>query len=442
MKKYTCNITLLACLILLITTGCSSSKMPVGESILSKRYKSIQPALEKKDKDAVIDVSLEALVKSSNVLQSTYSVFGLKGQGQKALIEQYKALAKDDASKFNSFINTKFLEPEKSNITDLSTRDFTLQFSVTEKEFFKHLATGLAPGDRIEHLKITVTLDDASKKLARFSNWNQFTTQYGMFTISDLSFTGTKELIVNPSIPLTAGSVTLGSYTNTKTGTESDSLRRQYIAFNGTLHDDSFVIEQTGTPEKNLGGNFAIDLSIEFQNADGYELFNFENLLDDKGNRNPAAKVNITTAYINFPQLPANTIGIKMKCEYEVRHILKGDVSYPEGDDDIIYYYGSFLRDIPAIIKLKDVKPTTWRILLGVEEIKVKRLIDNTAQELVFSSYHDAVAFNEWLKYQLPALKENLKIGEFYFLTEDAAAAIKNMNNTTNTHQLKVALNP
>lgn len=428
----------LAVIILLILEGC---KTPAQTSSFSKRYKSLQSSEKIDDDKSLVEISLDILPKNIDDKDSPKTIYDLKGQGQKALIDQYGSKTKE-ADKLKDLINQKYLIAEKDKVLNLTIKDLTLQFSVAEKEFYHHLATSLAVGDRIEHLKIIVTIDTPFHKFLRFTNWNRFTTQFGEFNISSLSFTTSKEIIVNPSIPVAGSSLSLGSYDRKKELTETDSLKREYILFNGTLHDNYFTIEQTGTPEKNLAGNSAVDLSVKFSNIDELEFFSFDKLSDEsKIILNDPDQVKMEATFTEYPQLISD-ITATLTFQYEIRHIISGDETYSEGDDVVKYYYGSHSQKVEKFIGMESLKPKSWGIQFDKKNyITVKRIIDDKPQELAFSSYEDAKSFLEWLKYKTHTLKGDLVISEYSFFT-DGLTGLKKMDKSTDIKKLDIILNP
>lgn len=406
-------------------TGCVASKKPMPGPVLAKRYYSALPTIDKSGDSAVINVLSEVLPGVQPDEDNSKTVYDLTGEGQKAYIKVIGEKTKNDIGQFTDAMNQKFFEDEdNSGIEDISQRKLHIVFSVSQKDFYQLFPQKFSLGDRIEYLKMTLTLD--TPYVFKFSNWDQFNTQYGQYNIAGRSFTGTKEININPSIPFTAGALSLGSLDKKSELTESDSLKRRFVLLNGVLQDDSLTIEQSGTPEINLTGNSSTDVTMDLRSSDFSkditQSFVFDNLKTKKGFSAPK-DVGISKDVIIYPQL-SKDITANLTCTYSYRHIIygHGDDTQAESDDDIQYYHGTTNSQKIILINKDEITQQLprWGILIGNNSLMAHDTIELKDEELLFSTFSDADNFLEWLLYTRRSVKSGtVTIDKYQFITKD-----------------------
>ena len=213
--------------ILLVLASCSNSKN-IQKTVL-KRYTHAIPTKEISEDSAVIVVVPEVLPNTETKVEKSKTVYDFTNEGQKEYLKILGEKSKDDISKFNDGVNQKFLSQKTENeALDITEKKLHIVFSISQKDLYSLFPAKFSLGDRIEYLKLTLSIIDPDNSIYKFSDWNRFNTQFGQYNIGARSFANTKSININPSIPFTAGAggaLTLGSYDDSSTLTESDSLK-------------------------------------------------------------------------------------------------------------------------------------------------------------------------------------------------------------------------
>jgi hypothetical protein len=427
--------------------SCSASKNN-NKSVtpaLAKRYNSIVVPVLKNNGESVIDIFTTVLPPNSVGKDNSKTIFDLTSEGQKAYIKAISEKSRDDVDKFTALMNKKYLADDDgdANTENLLIRKIHLVFSVTEKEDYSKIPLVLSLGDRIEYLKIYLKLDPTSN--LKFTNWDKFNTQYGEFNIGSRSFTNTKDININPSIPFTGGaggSLSFGSLDNKKEFVESDSLKRRFILLNGILQEDNFTIEQVGNSNIDLTGNSSIDLTLNLKSdntgKDIDQRFVVKNLKSKTAFSDPK-DVKISRVLIYYPQL-SNDLSATITCNYALRHIIKGADTYGENDDDIQYYYGSFTKQI-ILIKKQEVRPGKFGLETNRQHLFLKNVITNSPEEISFASFQEAEDFKIWILYTKSKIPTSgkLVIDGYEVITKNTMTnVLTNINGSSNISDLKI----
>jgi hypothetical protein len=351
-------------------------------------------------KDSLVEVSTMVLPAGESAKPGK-TAFDFSDKGQEAYIQALEKMAKDQFADFRTMLNKKILFPaEDKNPVDLKSVKKHVVFSVSEKDFYGSIPEIISLGDRIEKLKITVVLP--SDAIVKFTDWDMFNTKFGTFNIGTRSSTLTKEFNINPSIPIYGGAanLSLGSYGRKRETSISDTLKKRYVSLTGILKDDRFILEQTGTPQIDLAGNFGLDLVISLKSLQNGlnpgSYYSVDDLRDDKGKFNAPKSVTFSRSRYNFISAN-NDIKASLVCNYVVRHINgKGANTFAEEDDDIIYYLGKFTSEI-TLLEKSDVKPHLYYLFLDDSALQILNTTLNKHEDLAFQTEGEAMDFLEWL---------------------------------------------
>lgn len=382
--------------------SCYLFKVPENIAPLTSRFKGTPQYKHLDDKDAPISIELHADIDPVNPDQEK-TIFDFKGEAQQALVDYYGKKVKDPAD-LPGKLNFKIRDDDEMRlVTAYTTKDLILTISVKPHDFFASVSTQ-APtfGDRLEKVNLKLTLDAANKSL-QFKSWNKINTQFGRYYVGSASYTGSQELNINPSVPIGAANLSLGSYDLKNQYQETDTIAPQFVQSNGILHAYDFAIEQNGTAKTSVMGNTIVQLKIiSDQNHITY-VFKADNILDDNGNYNSAEKVGLTKQAILFPAMPPGQTQLKgtLSCEYIYRHIDKGLSTYSESDDEVTYMYGTVNTDATILIKDDQLKPAQYFIKYDGQNLVFNdtRLPDHTKSfsNMVFKSFAEAKDFMNWL---------------------------------------------
>jgi hypothetical protein len=311
-----------------------------------------------------------------------------------------------DNEKFINSLNNEYLKEKKEpGTTDYVKKDLRLVFSVSKKRGYNKgpslKLSKLSPADRIEYLRITLTLKD---KGLSFKGWNMYTTEYGSVDIGDVSF--------NKSLDITTSASTPKNETNPKTALTSEAkasfsrkedqeVKYRYIKLNGRLNERGIEMEEEGTREIDLTGNIIADVILEFDKA--YEtLTTIEGLKDSSGDFNPPEKISLKSMSVSVPDIKKKIPEIRadLGLDFVYRNVRKGRKTFPEWDDRVKYYTGH--RDttvtlftsgdyIPGFccIGWGNGKDTTALVSIERE--------NGTMSPLIFNTYEEASDFYLWL---------------------------------------------
>jgi hypothetical protein len=433
-------------LILLGIFGCNIFHPERHKTPLLNRYAKIDTSIERSDNNSVVAVT--TLVIPAEILDTSKdggkTIFDLQGNGQKALVEAFSKKDDDGQKRLNGLLNAQY-QTKKGNTTSLVKKDYTIVFSTVLKDFYSLITRSLSEGDRIAKLRITVSIPLADRDSVKFLKWDKFTTQFAQFNIGGASFNVAKQATLNPSIPIGAGSLSAGTLGNTSTYQENDSLQLRFVLLNGTLTKDSIILDQTGTPQIDLQGNTAIGLSVSFPFKEPPPFFVFEGLQNADDTYQVPEKISVKQSGVPYPQLTRD-INLDLRVDYVIRHIIKGDISFTEGDDEISYYWGHFTNVIPQFIKFADLRPKSWNITNKTIDLGLFDESSNGYHEIAFASYSDANDFLEWAAHIVPSTNGNkIKLGRF-FLTSDIDVKTHPFTPTyltkNNLGSLSVGLNP
>ncbi len=151
----------------------------------------------------------------------------------------------------------------------------------------------LSPADRIEYLKITLSIPDHQG--FRFTGWNMFTTEYGTLDIADVSFSRSIEIdasgVLTTERTASADELSAGGKSSASRR-EDQEIKYRYLKLNGRINSNSVEMEEEGTRETDLTGNIMADIAIEFERFPEI-ITDFEGLTDSSGRYNTPAGIGL-----------------------------------------------------------------------------------------------------------------------------------------------------
>lgn len=260
----------------------------------------------------------------------------------------------------------------------------------------------LSPADRIEYIKITLSIPDHQG--VRFTGWNMFTTEYGTLDIADVSFSRSIEIdasgLQTSEKKASSSEISAGGKSSASSR-EDQEIKYRYLKLNGKINNNSIEIEEEGTRETDLTGNIIADIAIEFERFPEI-ITDFECLTDSSGRFNLPAGIRLHNWEVMVPAIEKikDTLYADLKMDYIYRNVVRGQKSFPEWDDRVRYYTGSVSKKVPLFTAV-DYVPDFY--CLGIEgDSPGKSIIrlsapDKKEYSLIFRSYSNAAAFLEWL---------------------------------------------
>ncbi len=385
-----------------------------------KRYQAIKTSGT--DNDTLVTIDLFGTkVDATKDLDTSKSLFDLDAEGQAELIKEF-AKRNADEEKFVAALNNKYIKAKEKMVTDYTSKDARLVFSISKKRNYLQLTQdnpSFNLGDRIEYIQFEVAIPDAIN--LNFIKWNKFTTEYANIDVADMTF--------NQSLAVTAGTGissgfstenTVDTEKKTKSGgstpsisatgtigkTEVQKVRYRYVSLNGKISDKKISIEQEGMREIDLSGNVIADVSMKFDEFPE-TMASVENYKTAAGAYNMPEKIKVVLYTAMVPALaglPA-TIDATLSYQYVYRHVIKGEKTFYEWDDEIAYLKGESSKKI-TLFKKKDYLPAFYNISKEGEDAlrsnqRTRLVLQDTNSrdetEMIFSSLTAAQEFMNWL---------------------------------------------
>jgi hypothetical protein len=338
-----------------------------------------------------------------------------------------------DNEKFIKALSYEYLKPNTALIPDdYTSRDMRMVFSVSKRLGFGERNSppgfNLSPADRIEYLKISLTLPENPG--VKFKSWNMFTTDYGSINIADVSFSRNLEIdasgLISAGNKVAAEELSAAGKSST-TRKEDQGLQYRYLRLNGKINNKSIELEEEGTREIDLTGNIMADVRVEFDRFPEM-LTEISGLKDSTGHFNASEKLLLLNSETFIPDMKhiKDTIFADLRMDYLFRNVLKGQKTFPEWDDRVKYVKGRVSKRIP-ILTSSDYVPEFYCIGTNMppNERKVIKLTasGNREYDVIFDSRAEATAFYDWMVHyfsQLPNKGKQLKIGEFVLRFADS----------------------
>ncbi len=327
------------------------------------------------------------------------SLWDLSAESQSQFIRILNNRFPGNSQFFNS-LNMRYMTGEEKLFTDDYTgSDMRLVFSVVRNREAKVAS----PADRLEYLKITLTIPDDS--VLKFTGWNNYSTEYGTIDIGNVSFTRSIDLSAAASLSFKNG----GAAGDISSGGAASSSRKEdqkvgfrYLKLNGMISNRSISLEEEGTREIDLTGNISTYISLAFKRFP-LTIAVFAGLKDSLGRSNEASDILADYRIVAVPLMKSiiDTIYGDMEMEYIYRNVKKGSVTFPEWDDKVVFYKGKVRSKVPLF--------TSWDYLpsfycIGRDEgstLLSSSRSGNQGNDLVFRSYREAQDLYDWLRDQV-----------------------------------------
>jgi|GEM_PF-1087047 len=395
-----------------------------------KRYKSIKSSSLDNNNLVTVDI-FGTKVEATKEEDNSKSLWDLNAEGQAEFIKTLSTRNPDN-DKFSTSLNSKYLKPKDKQVTDYTSKDLKMIFSIGKKRDYTNIdktTSTYTLADRIEYLSMKITIPSSIK--LKFLKWNKFITEYGSVDIAGVTF--------NKSFEATAGMGISNSFTRNKTGenrttsnvngftpeisstgtisnSETQNVKYRYVSLNGKLNDKEIMLEQEGMREIDLNGNIVIDVNLKFDETpetlsliEGYKTATGTYNTPDK------LKMILYTAMVPVVAGLPTSIDAKLEYKYAYRHVAKGEDTFYEWDDVVEYKTGTAEKTITLFTKQdyqKNYVPDFYNISRIGEDATTANnrtriaVIDSTTSipyEMIFSSLASAREFWEWLVKYTPA---------------------------------------
>ena len=291
------------------------------------------------------------------------NIFSLSGEGQKQLIESIA-----DNEKTSEELLAKLSEDIIPGTREVKLRDMTrfnrkLSFSVDNLR--------MNPADRI--MKVTISIAPSTGSEIKILSCNKLTAD-------------------NKSVVLSSG-ITAGAL--------------------------NLLEESKGNND--LVGSLSADVAFEYKGATSTkEVYVFNGLYNrDKTTVKPN-DVDISQQRCVYPDLAKDEL---FSCSYEavVRHVIEGDNTISEADDEIEVVKGKATTSDISIITKGQLTPKLWMITDSRNNLELN---GPTGQNvLLFATYEDALNFITWFKRSSSEILVNSKMGNGAYQAELSGGA-------------------
>ena len=387
MKKL--SLLLSGFLLLILLTGCTSVK----------RFKS---AAYKTQDNTLVNMELFGSRLTGDGTESTVKyLWDLSASAQTQLIQILNERYPDNGQ-FIMALSKEYLSQEEIGSLDLTGKKLRMVFTISKQRDYSIIndASGrFSPADRIEYLKFNLEIPD--KYNLQFTEWNRFATEYGVIEIADMSFSRSFNLDMEGSMTQNTDVGGKGTFNRS----EKQQVRSRYLRLNGSISTHRIEVEEEGTREIDLTGNVIVEVSLKFK---GFP----ERITIPLFVGPSVAALRFEDVLVPRMEDAPDTIMAFLHLDYIYRHVQSGWKTYQEWDDQVEYYSGTVIKEIPLFSK-SDYLPTFYTIgteLAGKTTMKV-RTQTGTEYPLQFKDYVDASRFLDWLL-RIVEMDEGVIIGK------------------------------
>jgi hypothetical protein len=406
----------------------------------------------KKDTDSS-KTSITVMVKSDLVPDSIpkkKTLLNFSDQGQKALISAYNSRTHTNDELKGLLGGNYFTDDDKSNVIDFTKRTISLTISVQNRDFFGVTSPDSSFADRLEKIRFHLALDQ--NDVFKFKSWNKVNTQFGRFYVGSRAYTGSITPTLSPSIGIGTVTASAGSLAATRQYAETDTVSEQYVSSNGVLFDDSFTIEQDGTPKTTLMGNTILQLTIKAKHIDSKPVIAFDKLTGDDDKPISGDKVKLTKKTVLFAIFPKKAdkdktprkLTGKLTFDYVLRHVDHNFRTFAESDDEITYHYGTVSGQNVDLLGEDDLGQKLFYLTLDGQFLKLRNTaIRNPSEQygtVAFLSDDEALAFLDWLLMQTDS-DDPIRIGGRYQVEgigPDNMHFVSRSRNYLNAHKIVI----
>jgi len=352
-----------------------------------KRFKSAE---YKGGDNSLVEVELfSSRLAAEPLVREDMYLWDLSANAQTRLLQILDARFPDNGQ-FLRAMSKNYREGGETLLEDFTRKDLHMVFSVSREREFPLIndPTGrFSPADRIEYLKLTLNIPEAYG--LKFTQWNHFATEYGELEIADVSFSRSLELDAGGD----AGGVELGGRASLNRS-EKQVIESRYLKLNGSLSDYRIVLEEEGTREMDLSGNISANVSLEFGAFPERVVVPF---FSDSGD----LVVQFRDLLVPALTLAPDTLFAELSLEYIYRHVQSGWHTFAEWDDQVEYYTGKQIEQVPLFTR-RDYLPGFYCIGLDQNDRQVLKYGDDGKEYLLqFLDYRSASQFMDWLSWPL-----------------------------------------
>jgi hypothetical protein len=294
-----------------------------------------------------------------------------------------------------------------SGITDRTVFHRTLIVTVRKEPPFN-------PADRLEATDVTVFTPEA-----RFDNWDSLATTYSTINAGTVQLTEARGLtegltLGTPTVaPLTASATAGGSQTDTRVENYTATQQAETLTATIDCNGHCLRIRRQGGNGVDLTGNTVIKADMTLCSpTDGGECsaperiqeFSVEKYKDKKGKwlSPQAIKLMENSFAVAPPKYAESGIKAKVTLSYTLRHVVYGDSTYEEKDDDIEELTRSGDVKYVTLVPGRDVSPPEFGLVetsRGFERLALN--LDRPGRNPVgacFQTYDEASDFLSYLR--------------------------------------------
>ncbi len=401
--------TIVSLIIVMTLSAC------VGPTLLRRYSKAQFGTLNKEHAEDYVTVKLQSYPKTTKTAQFK-GILDLSDHGQQAYISALSKEAKD-ADDFVSklILPLEFKQPKPIKGRPKFTRQ--LVFSIENEKGLTNRA------NRIDSIKLTLTLKKAQDKAkARFSTWDRIVTNYQSIDVGKLTLGNKTSFSLSPEFVTPAGATEkIGAVSYEKSRQEEVGIKDRLV-ISGTLTDGQAILSEKGVAGMDLAGNLIAEVDFEVTDAEDIILFSFDNLFNKDGDpEKDEKKIKINETQACYANFPGNIEG-NLEYEFVFREVKKGEKTFLEGDDEVVFQsYKGTIDNVPPLIKADEFVTEIWRINDGKDKLYI--LFRETEEPVLinFPSFDEARTFLKWLKAS-KSTKINgneIRIGKIRTITQD-----------------------
>jgi hypothetical protein len=336
--------------------------------------------------------------------RETANLFDLGEEGKKALIEAYKKATTEDERR--TILQAIAWEKRRGGDGALDRTTFLKRvvFSVAKDPSVR------SPADRIDRVRVDLRASPGW----RFDSWNRFSTEYGTVDLGTVKLTRSDEFTASLDVTPPGESALDGAlgFTGRRAFEEGLTLNRRFVAITGALAADrrSATLSQEGNFRIDLVGNFAVDLTVRADASARVRVARCT-LRDASGKDLPAAQAVVRMADALLPAAPAPPgsdpcppLRASVSGSYRLRHVVSGDDTEIEGDDDVFFLDGPLGGGQQVDLVSRDeveARRSVWsvgRVTGGVVDEVLHADLAEGRRPLLFASHDEARDFVAWLR--------------------------------------------
>lgn len=317
-------------------------------------------------------------------------------------------------------------------LLDTTSFDRTLVITVSKQ--------GFQPADRLVRTEIDITPTDDQP--FQFSDYSATATTYGSVNIETLGATTTasRGIEIDPSFTgklvgsakLTAGSSE--TYTDQATIAVQDEVLTVY------KKNRSLVVYRESERNADLTGTTLVKLNFQIDKQKSGDVEEWAvtdlKLIDEKLNTPLAPdKASIGLKFARFAK--PKPLKVDAVLRYVVRHVVKGQETYTESDDDVLFIDGTVQRTC-TLITASTLNISRWYVesqVPGNAAPTPIQLEDATGNAVAFAflDYDEAQAFVHWRSHTGATAIGQYRLREFGggALRRDAALVLVNVASST-----------